>query len=200
MVKNTKKGMTLIETIVAIAIFAIGIEGFALLFAKSLAVNSFTLRSGEAARAASRGVQKTIDIIRNARQADNGAFVIVSANDNDLVIYGNADADSETERIHYYLDSGMLKEGVTDPTNDVPPAYPAGDQQVSAVANYVVNGPGSKVFEYYDINNNILATPAVINQVKMVKVYLEINVDPLESSSNTIVQSYATIRNLGEYD
>lgn len=198
--KKNKKGITLIETIVAIAIFAIGIEGFALLFAKSLEVNSFTMRTGEASRAASRGVQKTVDIIRNARQADNGDFVIFSANDNDLVIYGNADTDSATERIHYYLDSGMLKEGITDPTDDVPPAYPAGDQQVVSVANYVVNGAGKKVFEYYDIDNNILATPAIVNKVKMVKVYLEINVDQIKDPNNTIVQSYATIRNLGEYD
>lgn len=195
-----KKGMTLIETIAAIAIFVIGIEGVTLLFARSWKINSSILQSGQAALTASRGVQKTVDIIRNARQADNGAFVIVSANDNDLVIYGNADGDSATERVHYYLEGGALKEGVTEPTGDVPPAYPAGDQNIASVTSYVVNEAGMPVFSYYDINNNILATPAVVNSVKMVKVYLEINVDPAKYPDDTIIQSYATIRNLGEYD
>lgn len=198
-IKN-HKGLTLVETIVAISIFVIGIEGFTLLFARSWKINASLLQSGQAALTASRGVQKTVDVIRNARQADNGAFVIVAANDNELVIYGNADADSETERIHYYLEGGALKEGITEPTEAVPPTYPAGDQSVVGVTNYAVNGVGEPVFQYYDINNNLLPTPAVVNSVKMVKVYLEINVDPNKNPDNTIIQSYATIRNLGEYD
>lgn len=197
---KNKKGMTMIEVMIAIAIFAVSMEGFVLLFSRSLQINAFTLRTGQASLTASRGVQKTVDIIRNARQADNGSFVVVSADDNDLVIYGNADGDSETERIHYYLDGGILKEGVTEPTGDIPPAYPAGDQATSVVTNYVVNGVGTPVFEYYDINNNVLSTPAVVNSVKMAKVYLEINIDPVKSTDKVIIQSYATIRNLGEFD
>ncbi|GBE16498.1 hypothetical protein BMS3Abin15_00319 [bacterium BMS3Abin15] len=200
MVNKNKKGMTLIEAIVAIAIFVIGMEGFVLLFTKSWQMNSFTLETGMASFIASRGVQTTINVIRNARQADNGAFTIVSANDNDLVIYSDIDGDSTVERVHYYLDNGNFKVGVTEPTDDVPPIYPVGDQTVSDTANYVVNNAEAPIFSYYDIDNNLLATPAVVNNVKMAKVYLEVNIDPIRTPNNIVIQSYASIRNLSEYD
>lgn len=192
--------MTFIEVIVAIAIFVIAIEGFTLLFVKSWKMNSFVLESGMASLIASRGVQTTIDVIRNARQADNGSFTIISANDNDLVIYSDIDGDSTVERVHYYLDNGNFKVGVTEPTNDVPPVYPAGDQTVSDAASYVVNNAGAPIFSYYDIDNNLLATPAVVNSVKMTRVYLEVNIDPIRAPNNIVIQSYASIRNLSEYD
>lgn len=200
MANRNKKGMTIIEAIMAIAIFVIGIEGFVLLFTKSWQMNSFTLESGMASFIASRGVQTTIDVIRNARQADNGAFTIISANDNDLVIYSDIDKDNTVERVHYYLDNGNFKVGVTEPTDDVPPVYPAGDQTVNSVADYVVNNAGAPLFSYYDIDNNLLVTPAVVNNIKMARVYLEINIDPIRAPDNIVIQSYASIRNLSEYD
>jgi len=199
MIKN-KKGLTIVEMLIAISIFTMGIAGFSLLFSKSWENNKFILQSGEASFAASRGVQTTIDVLRNARQSDNGSFAIVSADDNDLIIYSNIDDDSDTERVHYYLDNGTFKEGWTDPTDDIPPIYPAGDQTVKDLANDVVNDAGEPVFEYYDIDNNLLSTPPTVNDVKMVKVYLEININPIKAPNNINIQSYATIRNLSEYD
>lgn len=193
-INNTKKGMSLIEAIIAIGIFTIGIAGFSLLFAKTWKQNSLIIEKGTASMAASRGVQKTVDVIRKARQADNGAYPIVSADNNDLVIYSDIDKDGITERVHYYLNSGVLKAGITDPAG-VPPVYPSGDQVVNDVSNYVVN-TSTPVFAYYDDNNNSLATPANVNEVRMIEVHLEVNYNPAHISANVDIQSLATIRNL----
>ncbi|MCD6149229.1 prepilin-type N-terminal cleavage/methylation domain-containing protein [bacterium] len=194
MLSKNKKGMSLIEMIIAIAIFTIGIEGFSLLFVKTWKQNSFILEKGTASMAASRGVQKTVDVIRKARQADNGAYPIISANENDLVIYSDIDKDGVTEKVHYYLSGGALKAGITDPAG-APPAYPAGDQTVNDVSRYVVN-TSAPVFSYYDSDNNLLTTPANVNEVRMVKVYLETNANPAHFPNNVDIQSFATIRNL----
>ncbi len=202
--KTIKKfsGITIIEMIIAIGIFTMGIAGFTLLFIKSWEINSFTLETGQASMAASRGVQAAVDSIRNARQADNGSFPIVSAEANDLVFYGNADDDAAVERIHYYYSQTQktFYRGVTDPTADIPPQYPAGDQSVFTVATSVVNEVDDPVFSYYDIDNNLLSGPILVAQVKMVKINLKVNIDPNHAPDNIAIQSYATIRNLNEYD
>ena len=194
MLSKNKRGMSLIETVMAIAIFTIGIGGFSLLFAKTWKQNSFIIEKGTASMTASRGVQRTVDVIRKARQADNGAYPIVSANDNDLVIYSDIDKDGVTERVHYYLSGGVLKAGITDPAG-TPPAYPAGDQTVNDISNYIVN-TSTPVFAYYDSDNNSLATPANVNEVRMIEVHLEVNYNPAHIPNNVDIQSFATIRNL----
>lgn len=196
MLSENKKGISLIEAIIAIAIFTIGIEGFSLLFIKTWKQNSFIIEKGTASMAASQGVQKTVDVIRKARQADNGAYPIVSADENDLVIYSDIDKDGVTERVHYYLSNETLKAGITDPAG-TPPAYPPEDQTVNNVANYIVN-TSTPVFSYYDSDNNLLTAPANVNNVRMVKIHLETNANPAHFSNNVDFQSFATIRNLKE--
>ena len=191
-----KKGMSLIETIIAVAIFTIGIGGFSLLFVKSWQQNKFIIEEGTASMMASKGVQRTADVIRKARQADNGFYPIISADNNNLSIYSDIDKDGVTEKIHYFLDNGTFKVGITEPTGDVPPAYPDGDQSVNDIAAYVVNDADTPIFYYYDQNNNLLAAPATVNDVKMVKIYLKIDADPARAPSSIDIQSIATIRNL----
>lgn len=189
----------------AIAIFSIGIEGFSLLFVRSWKINSFVIESGEASMMASRGVQKTVDVARRARQSDNGIYPIVSANNNDFVFYSDIDKDGATERVHYYRDGNSLVVGTAKPAG-APPVYPAGDQSVQVIANYIANDVGHPIFSYYDENypadtiNNPMATPASVSDVRMVKIHLMINIDPDNAPDYINIQSFAALRNLNEYD
>lgn len=203
-IAKNKKGMTLVETIVAIGIFVIGIEGFALLFLKNWEINKFVIEEGEASLKASQGVQRTVDVIRKARQADTGAYLIDSANDNDLIIYSDYDNDGDTERIHYFLDGQDFKRGIADPQG-APVSYPVGDQMVNVVVDHVTNDVSVPIFSYYnrdypaDITNNPLTTPVGnINEVTLIKVHLVVNIDPVHAPNNINFQSLARLRNLNE--
>ncbi|TSD00775.1 MAG: Uncharacterized protein Athens071425_578 [Parcubacteria group bacterium Athens0714_25] len=197
--------MTLIEMMMAIAIFSIGVEGFTLLFTRAWKNNAFVIESGEASMTASRGVQKTVDVVRRARQADNGSYSIVSADDNDFVFYSDIDKDGATERVHYYREANTLKVGVTDPAG-IPPAYPDGDQNIQIIANYVANDASHPIFSYYDENypadeiNNPMETPASVSDVRMAKIHLMINIDPDNAPDYINIQSFVALRNLNEYD
>jgi len=203
--KKNKIGMSLVEMIMAIAIFSIGIEGFSLLFVKSWKINSFVIEEGEASMMASRGVQKIVDVARRARQADNGSYPIVSANDNDFIFYCDIDKDGVTERVHYYRNENSLLVGVTKP-GGIPPVYSAGDQSVQVIANYIANDVGHPIFSYYDENypsdevNNPMSVPASVSDIRMVKIHLMINIDPNNAPDYINIQSFATLRNLNEYD
>ena len=90
------------------------------------------------------------------------------------------------------------KIGIINPSSSPPITYTSGES-VSNVVTSVINS-ANPVFTYYDINNNELSSPVAAKDVKMVKVHLEVNINPNRAPDNINIQSYATIRNLSEYD
>lgn len=196
--------MTLVEVMVAIAIMLIAMEGFTLLFLKSWDTNKFILEEGMASAAASRATGKIVSQLRSVRQADNGDYPIESADDFDFKAYLDIDKDGVTERVHYFLDQAtdQLKVGVTDPVAGTPVSYPAADDTVSILANYVVNESTNPVFYYFNQNypgdtvNNPIATPAAIDQIRLVQVHLFVNIDPVHAPDNINIESFADLRNL----
>lgn len=203
---TNRKGLTIIETLVAIAIFVIGIEGVTLLFAKSWKANSFAFEMGQSAFAVSQGTNKISGYIRKARQGDDGSYPVKSADDNDLVLYSDFDKDGITERLHFYYSGGKIYMGVTDPTGGIPKTYPAGDQTIQTISENIVNNASTPVFYYYnkdypgDSVNNPLSSPVNVSQVRLMKIYLQININPYSAPDNIEQQTFVEIRNLNDYD
>jgi len=199
-------GMTLIEMMVAIAIFTLGIAGFTLLFSKTWQTNSYTLEMGQSTMVVSQGVNTMVDYIRRSRQGDDGSYPVVSADDNDLVLYSDYNKDGVTERLHFYKSGQSVLMGVTNPTNTMPKTYPAGDQKVVAIAGHIVNNSSTPFFYYYDnsysggTGQNPLDTPATVSDIRLVKVYLQININPNRAPDNIQMQSFAELRNLNDYN
>ncbi len=197
-----KKAMTIVETLVAIAIFAIGIEGFALLFMRAWQSNSYTLEMGQSAMAVSQGVNKITGYIRGASQSDNGSYPVKSANDNDLVLYSDYDRDDVIERLHFYKSGQSVLMGVREPTGTMPITYASGDESVVIIANHIINDASNPIFEYYnqdypgDTTNNPMSTPASVSAVRMVKIHLYININPNRAPDNIEMQTFVELRNL----
>lgn len=196
--------MTLVEVLVAISIMLIAMEGFTLLFLKSWDTNKFILEEGMASAAASRATGKIVSQLRSVRQADNGDYPIESADDFDFKVYLDIDKDGVTERVHYFLDQAadQLKIGVTNPVAGTPVSYPVSDDTVSVLANYVVNENTDPVFYYYNQNfpgdtvNNPIVTPASVDQIRLVRVHLYVNINPVHAPDNINIESFADLRNL----
>ena len=203
---KNKAGLTLVETLVAIAIFAIGIEGFALLFSNAWRNNAYTLEMGQSSMAVSQGVNKMVNYIRGVRQADNGDYAVKSATNNDLVLYSDYDKDDVTERLHFYKSNQTIFMGVTDPTATMPKTYPAGDQQVIAIASRIVNTNAEPIFYYYDkdyaggTTQLPLTMPVSAPSIRLLKIHLKININPNRAPDNIEMQSFVEMRNLNDYD
>ncbi|MFZ2188885.1 MAG: prepilin-type N-terminal cleavage/methylation domain-containing protein [Candidatus Moraniibacteriota bacterium] len=201
-----QKGLTLIETLVAIAIFAIGMEGFTLLFINTWKNNSYTLEMGQSSMAVSQGVNTIVGYLRSTRQSDSGSYPIKSADDDDIVVYSDYDRDGITERIHIYKSGTSILMGVTDPTTTMPKTYPSGDQQVFTLAVRIVNTSSEPIFYYYDrnyaggLNQLPLTTPANVADVRLLKIHLKINIDPNRAPDNIELQTFVEMRNLNDYD
>ncbi len=202
---GTRLGMTLIEALLAIFIATLAMEGFTLLFLRSWQQNAFIIETGVTAAANSRAVDRIVVDLRRASQAANGDYPIESADDNDLVFYADTDSNGTIERVHYYYQNGQILKGVREPTTGTPPTYASGDATTTVVAKAIVNTAADPVFEYYnqdypgDTTNNPLATPAAIGSIRLVKVRLYMNIDPLQAPDYINVQSFAELRNLNDY-
>lgn len=196
--------MTLVELMVSIAIMLIAMEGFTLLFLKSWDTNKFIVEEGLASAAASHATNRIIRELRHVRQADNGDYPVESGSDFDLKVYLNIDDDTATERVHYFLDldTDQMKVGITNPTGSAPVSYPAADDSVSVLTNYVVNENTDPVFYYYNQNypgdtvNNPIASPAAVDQIRLIRVHLFVNINPVHAPDNINIESFADLRNL----
>lgn len=199
--------MTLVELMVAISIMLIAMEGFALLFFRSWDTNKFIIEEGLASASASHTTNKIIKELRGVRQADNGDFPIESGSSFDLRVYIDIDNDTVTERVHYFLDlnTDQLKIGVTNPTGTAPVSYPVADDTVTVLADYIVNENDNPVFYYYnknypgDTTNNPLTTPVSVADVRLIRVHLLVNIDPVHAPNNINIESFVDLRNLKVY-
>ena len=198
------QAMTLMELMIAIAIMLIAMEGFTLLFLKSWDTNKFIVEEGLASAAASHATTKIIRELRHVRQADNGDYPIESGSDFDLKVYLDIDDDDVTERVHYFLDldTDQMKVGITEPTGTAPVSYPSADDSVAVLTNYVVNESTDPVFYYYNENypgdtvNNPLATPVAVDQARLIRVHLFVNINPVHAPDNINIESFVDLRNL----
>lgn len=204
--KKNQKGMTILEMLIAITIFVIGIEGFSILLINTWRSNSYTFEMGQSAMAVSQGVNKIVNYIRGARQGDNGAYPIVSAEENSLRIYSDYDKDGITERLHIYKSDQNILMGITNPGTSMPVTYPSGDQETVTIASSIVNETDDPVFSYYDKNypidtdNNPMSYPINIGNVRLIRIYLHINIDPNRAPDNIENQTFVEIRNLNDYN
>lgn len=198
-------GFTLIETMVAISIFSLGMVGIAYLFSWLWHSNQFVLEEGETARLVSRATDRLVSEIRKARQGDDGSYPLKSGSDFDLVFYADTDSDGVTERVHYYYEDNQLKEGITEPSGN-PASYPDDDQSVSTVASYIVNTTSEPAFYYYgkdysgSSSDSPLSTPVSPGDVRLVRIHLYANINPNRAPDNINIESFAELRNLNEYE
>lgn len=199
-------GMTLIEMLVSMTILVVAIAGFTLLFSRSWQMNKYTIELGQSSLAVSQGMNTMVSYIRKVRQGDDGSYPIISAANNELILFSDYDKDGTTEKLHFYLQDGQIKMGVTHPTGGIPKTYPSGDQQTVILASRIVNDGNTPIFYYYnkdypgDSEHNPVSTPADVSSVRLIKIYLQINIDPNRAPDNVETQSFVELRNLNDYD
>lgn len=199
---NSQKGLTLTEMLIAMVIFTLILFGSLLLIRYIYRNYGFEMEQGLSLNEVQKGLKVLVEEIRGTRQADSGAYPIQSADSFELVLFSDIDKDNITERVHYYLQNGEIKKGVTKP-NGTPPSYPNEDDTISTVASHIVNTPTQPLFYFYDANypadqtNNPLAVPvADVSKIRLVKIDMFYNLDPYRAPNNIRLESYVELRNL----
>jgi prepilin-type N-terminal cleavage/methylation domain-containing protein len=199
---SSQKGLSLVEMLVVTVIFSLILIG-ALMLIKYIYKNyGFAMEQGLSLNEVQKGLKVLTDDIRGGRQADSGAYTIVSADKFDFVFYADIDKDNITERIHYYLQDNSIKKGVTSPAG-TPASYPSEDQSTVTLVTHIINSDDQPLFYFYDTNyptdqtNNPLAVPVSdINKIRLVKIDMFYNLDPFRAPDNIRLESFVEMRNL----
>jgi len=198
----SQKGLSLVEMLVAIAIFSLILLGTLQLIKYIYKNYGYAMEQGLSLNDVQRGLKILVNDIRGARQADSGAYAIVSADEFDFIFYADIDKDNITERVHYYLQNQAIKKGITKPSG-TPPSYPSEDQTTTTLISHVINTVSQPLFYFYNTNypadqvNNPLQVPVgSLDAIRMVKVDIYYNLNPYRAPDNVRLESFAEMRNL----
>jgi prepilin-type N-terminal cleavage/methylation domain-containing protein len=206
---KNKKGMSLIEMIVAIGIFSLGILGFSELLIKSWRSNAFIYEQGQTAFATSRAIQNTVNDLRRIYRADS--YPIDLADDNELIVYIDVEKDGVIEKVHYFFepDNQLFRRGISKPNGANPVTYPSTDEEIGTIASFVVNDEEHPIFTYYARNTTagtVLTTPMNSNtnnnsreSIGIIRVHVMENIDPFKAPDNINIESFVELRNLKYY-
>jgi prepilin-type N-terminal cleavage/methylation domain-containing protein len=198
---NHEAGYTLLELLIVISIFVTASFALATFVTQGFRVNRFAQEQSDEIAHAHKGVETLAREIREASFAENGDFPLVEANAQSLTFSTDLDSDKAVEKVRYFLAGTDFKKGTTEPTATVPPTYNPAAEQVVTLSQWVRNG-ATPIFTYYtgtypaDPSGNPLSTPAPLTQVRLVKVYLKINVNPVVAPKNFELETFAHLRNL----
>jgi prepilin-type N-terminal cleavage/methylation domain-containing protein len=89
--------------------------------------------------------------------------------------------------------NATLKKGVTNPSGD-PLDYPEGQEQIKVISRYVNNN--LPIFRYFDGEGNELSAPARLEETKLIRVNLTVNVNPEKIPHDFELESKVHLRNL----
>lgn len=198
--QSSKKnsGFTLIEILIALSIFVlIGLMATKLLFDifhVNRNVSDSLTQTGEARRA----IKTMIAELRTASQSSLGAYALEQTGTSSLIFFSDIDSDSEKERIRYFIQSGTLMRGVTNPTG-LPLVYNTASEVRTELVHAIKNSSTTPLFSYYNETYAGTTTPLVapinISVVRLVKIYMLVN-NSTASSTPDIYTTQVNLRNL----
>lgn len=192
------KGITLLEIIVAVGIFALIAGAIVQVFLVSWRNNAIVWEQLATQNEGRKVIQDFSKELREASDSSIGSYAIESASGTQIVFFSNIDSDAYKERIRYFVSSTILKKGIIKPSGS-PLAYSSSTETVTDVAHDMANGTSS-VFFYYDKNftgsQTPLSSPIDVASIRVVRIILKLEEDPNLSPTPFYIESKVMIRNL----
>ncbi|MDB5239229.1 MAG: hypothetical protein JWO00_564 [Candidatus Parcubacteria bacterium] len=191
--------MTLVETMIALALFAVVIVAVGS-FQVSLFTNQKVVSGSLQTAQDSQIILKTmLTELRSAAPGMNGAYPIVSAATSSIIFFSDANNDGKTEQITYKLASTTIYRSVIPPTGS-PAVYSGANQSTSTILYNVRNSTSTAIFQYFDQNytgtSTPLAYPISLASVRLVQISLTLDVNPNLSPIPRTYTVQASLRNL----
>lgn len=189
-------GFTLVETIIAIAIFTLLMSAISVLFVSLYRSQKVDIGLMERSRIAGRAIETMSGEIRKANRGENGNFHLAVTGAQNLVFYSDIDGDDETEKISYNLEGDDIIKAVVEPGTNY--LY-QGTEKKTVVCSGVQNGT-EPIFLYYDEsymgNEPALAFPVDNVSVKLIGINLYVNVANSGIATPFHIETKVQVRNL----
>ena len=187
------KGITIIETLVAVVILTLTLGAVLAFIFLGYRIQNYTWQQSVAMNEAQKGIETMVQEIRKAQSGDDGSYIIEKAEDFQFVFFSDINRDGKAERVRYFIDGSDFKKGVVRPSG-LPVEYNPASEEVLVLSQYVRNLP--PIFRYFDGNSQELSAPARLNDTKLMRVRLIVNVNPNRSPQDFVLESDVQIRNV----
>lgn len=192
---KNQRGMTLLEALVWVAITSMIMLAIVNSVQYFYRTNNYAVEQSAAVTSAQRGIDSMIRVMREAAYSSNGAWPVISMASTSFAFYADVDSDPFIEQIRYYVSGNSLYRGVIDPSGD-PPVY-TNPETISEISDKVRNiEQGVVVFQYYDLNGNLMTDLSKIAEVRFVQTTVVVNVNPFRAPNQFTLRSTAALRNL----
>jgi prepilin-type N-terminal cleavage/methylation domain-containing protein len=201
MIKHTthfSRGMTLVEVLIALAIF-VAVMGAVGLFEVNIFSYQSSISSSFTTVQDAEIILKTMTReIRMTSPSSDGSYAIQTAATNTIMFFADTDGNGIKERIRYYLVGNKLYRASLVPTGS--PFTYTGTESITTLLNNVRNATSTAVFEYfdgsYDGNEPSLSQPVNVSSVRLVKINITLDTDPNRSPAPRTYTTQVTLRNL----
>ncbi len=196
--KFNNSGMTLVETLIALSIFSIIIMAITYSVTSFYRYNAYGLEQSQAIDSARRGIEPSINNIREATYSDEGAYPIISASANSFSFYSDVDRDNIIEKVRLYLDTdtNTFKKGLTESAGD-PPTYDSQPETLFILADNVRNIEQSvNIFKYYDNTGAEVIDLSNVSSIAFVSMSVVVNVNPVRAPNDFTLRASASLRNI----
>jgi prepilin-type N-terminal cleavage/methylation domain-containing protein len=194
-----KRGMTMVELFVALAILAIVMTAVYVLGSNIFIYNSTTSGSYRATQNSQAILKTVLKELRETSPGADGSYPLVNTGSTTLSFFSDIDNDGLPERVTYTLIGTILYKAVIKPSGN-PVSYPIANQSTTTLIFNVVNGNSLPSFEYFDTNytgtSSPLVQPVSPSTVRLIRINQRIDIDPNRSPVPVIFTVQASLRNL----
>ncbi len=197
-ISKKNRGISLAEIVVVVGILSFVIVGITTFQKDIFSLNSSLQGSMNAQFEGGRVLRLMVGEMRSMSPSAAGSYPIAQAATNTLTFYSDIDNDGSKEKVRYFLQSGTLKKGVTDPSGS-PVGY-TGTEKVETLITSVVNSTSSPIFSYFDSSYSGTTSPMSLPintlSVRLIKILVTIDKDTNRPPGPSTVTSQVSLRNL----
>ncbi len=194
-----KRGMTMVELFIALAILAIVMTAVYVLGSNIFIYNSTTSGSYRATQNSQAILKTVLKELRETSPGADGSYPLVNTGSTTLSFFSDIDNDGLPERVTYTLIGTTLYKAVIKPSGN-PVSYPIANQSTTTLIFNVVNGNSLPSFEYFDTNytgtSSPLVQPVSPSVVRLIRINQRIDIDPNRSPIPIIFTVQASLGNL----
>ena len=192
----SRAGFTLIEILIAMSIFGVIIAGMVYFALDISQLQIFLGESLESEEDIKQVLEIMIPEIRSMAASSNGSYPVVSASSSSFTFFSDINSDGLVEKIRYFLDNKDFKKGLIVPTLN-PVTYDPTTEKIVTVVSDVIS---ANIFYYYDGaydgSQPSLSVPVDISQIRLIKIVLIVDKNPLALPLPIKINTFIDIRNL----
>lgn len=194
--KQHNGGMTLVEVVVVIAIYAILMISVTTTVSILYRSNAYAIAQAGEVDTARRGLTTWTKDAREMLPSAEGTWPVTIMEPNRIGFYSDVDQDNVIEYVIYSVATTTLYKYTYEPsaTSSYSTSTPS---RTFVISEYVQNlVQATSTFRYFDTNGVALSASDLLTDARYIQVYLIVNIDPVRSPGEFVLRSSAAPRNL----